>query len=267
MNWARTRALAAIMIWLAAGAVSSRANTLPRSATIGTVSIGVPTLQTGSCASSLPVACSFTNAQLGAPGSFGSGGVTISGGSDPSIIVRANSAGKPQDVDTLGQLVYYIELVQLHPFEPPVPLDGVYLVGNIGISPEFDSGTGNKSYAQALIELLDPSSNILFYKDSSGKFDTKLTTMTVGIPYKVILNVEADSTSYGAKEKANAQIDPTFTLDPADQADYAIIYSPGLLEAGGPGIPEPAAWSLMFVGFAGLGLALRARRTRTRWAT
>ena len=29
-----------------------------------------------------------------------------------------------------------------------------------------------------------------------------------------------------------------------------------------PGVPEPATWAMMLVGFAGLGVALRSRRMR-----
>ena len=46
--------------------------------------------------------------------------------------------------------------------------------------------------------------------------------------------------------------DPTITTSPGD----TILFSPGVLSA----VPEPAAWTLMIVGFTGLGAAARTRR-------
>jgi hypothetical protein len=67
-----------------------------------------------------------------------------------------------------------------------------------------------------------------------------------------------------------AMIDPTINFN-LDMSDYNVnvgSYDPNVLlpPPGVGGVPEPAAWALMLVGFGGLGAALRRRRARTVFA-
>jgi hypothetical protein len=59
-------------------------------------------------------------------------------------------------------------------------------------------------------------------------------------------------------------IDPIFRIDPSDPDAglYTLTFSPGVVaDRGFPsGAPEPAVWSVMLLGFAGLGAQLRRRR-------
>jgi hypothetical protein len=68
------------------------------------------------------------------------------------------------------------------------------------------------------------------------------------------------STSGVLSESLFANIDPMFTV----AGPFTIDISPGFggvtLAAPAGGVPEPAAWALMLLGFAGLGGALRSRR-------
>jgi len=57
-----------------------------------------------------------------------------------------------------------------------------------------------------------------------------------------------------AKGPVQAEIDPYFTAPPSGGGTF--LFSPGVTS----GVPEAGAWSLMLVGFAGLGAALRSRR-------
>jgi hypothetical protein len=66
---------------------------------------------------------------------------------------------------------------------------------------------------------------------------------------------------------ATASADPIFFIDPdflSTHPGYELVFSPGVgnLAPGGPGdgVPEPATWAMMLLGFAGLGAAMRTRR-------
>jgi hypothetical protein len=75
-----------------------------------------------------------------------------------------------------------------------------------------------------------------------------------GVTYFVeeLLVVSAATSETQLSEMA----DPTFTAGPG----VTILYSPGVTG----GVPEPAAWSMILVGFGGLGAAQRmSRRRRT----
>jgi hypothetical protein len=68
-----------------------------------------------------------------------------------------------------------------------------------------------------------------------------------------------------------AMIDPQINFN-INLSDYSVTtgaYNPNILidpNAGTGGVPEPAAWALMLVGFGGLGAVLRRRRARTVFA-
>jgi PEP-CTERM motif len=64
---------------------------------------------------------------------------------------------------------------------------------------------------------------------------------------------------------AVAHADPLITIDPStlDPEDYMIFVSTGFgnSELQSDGVPEPAAWAMMLLGFAGIGAAARSRRS------
>jgi hypothetical protein len=64
-----------------------------------------------------------------------------------------------------------------------------------------------------------------------------------------------------AANGGTASVDPLIYIDPgfAGASDYSIELSPGVANAL-PGVPEPAAWTMMLTGFGLLGLAARRRR-------
>ena len=86
------------------------------------------------------------------------------------------------------------------------------------------------------------------------------------------LSVTASSQNYGSE--FGGQADPILFLDPSilDPQDYSIDVSPDVTNGdppfigggpdGGDGVPEPAAWALMTLGFGGLGAVIRRRRGR-----
>ncbi|HLZ75654.1 PEPxxWA-CTERM sorting domain-containing protein [Phenylobacterium sp.] len=75
----------------------------------------------------------------------------------------------------------------------------------------------------------------------------------------------------GASPNCAADADPMVTIDPgflATHPGFNLEYSSNFSNTvgtppgptGGPGVPEPAAWAMMLVGFGALGAAMRARR-------
>ena len=55
--------------------------------------------------------------------------------------------------------------------------------------------------------------------------------------------------------------DPGFAAANPGQGAFSSLLSNGSTITGGGGVPEPTTWALMLMGFGGLGLALRQRRT------
>jgi hypothetical protein len=93
--------------------------------------------------------------------------------------------------------------------------------------------------------------------------------------YEVEISLNSHLTIDGPSDDGSATIDamvdPIFRIDPNDPDGglYTLTFSPGVTaDQGFPtggGVPEPAAWSVMLLGFAGLGARLR-RRPRARVA-
>jgi hypothetical protein len=63
---------------------------------------------------------------------------------------------------------------------------------------------------------------------------------------------EADVTN----TQFNAVADPLITIAPGQGPDFTLIESANLPS----GVPEPATWAMLLLGFAGIGLLLRNRR-------
>jgi hypothetical protein len=74
--------------------------------------------------------------------------------------------------------------------------------------------------------------------------------------------VASENPAFGGTAFASA--DPLIFIDPADidASAYSIRVSTDVVNGLPSGVPEPAAWVMVLVGFAGLGAAMRARRRR-----
>lgn len=78
---------------------------------------------------------------------------------------------------------------------------------------------------------------------------------SIGTPFNVVLTAQIHSTPGGS---SSAFIDPYFSIDPSvsDPQDYRIFLSAGI-ENTGPtsAVPEMPTWTMLLLGFAGLGFA------------
>ena len=73
------------------------------------------------------------------------------------------------------------------------------------------------------------------------------------VPFSVVLTTQIHATPGGS---SSAFIDPYFSIDPStpDAQDYQIFLSVGVENIGPAGaVPEMATWTMMLLGFAGLG--------------
>jgi hypothetical protein len=73
------------------------------------------------------------------------------------------------------------------------------------------------------------------------------------VPFSVVLTTQIHATPGGS---SSAFIDPYFSIDPSttDAQDYQIFLSAGVENIGPAGaVPEMATWTMMLLGFAGLG--------------
>lgn len=140
---------------------------------------------------------------------------------------------------------------------PPVALSGVGTAVSYVVTPftvsvsgnyNFLNSSGHDSFLGVHSNLFDPTDallNALAYDDDSGPgTDSQITGLSLlaGVSYFAISTGFAN-TDFG-----------TFTLT---------IDGPGDIigGAGGGGVPEPATWAMMIFGFAGIGAALRRRRS------
>lgn len=104
--------------------------------------------------------------------------------------------------------------------------------------------------------------------NTDGAFDLVLNVPT-NTPETVTIRAYADSLQGGPQTGPfTASADPILQIDPGvvDPGAYSIQVSDGIYNgtqgaAGAPGVPEPAAWALMILGFGATGAVLRQRRS------
>ncbi len=105
--------------------------------------------------------------------------------------------------------------------------------------------------------------------DSHHDADIQFFTLP-GLQSRLLLQAWAHVTNEGGAASATAYIDPTIMIDPIFAntdpnyiSDFKLTISDGIGNGLGAGVPEPAAWALMLVGFGGLGVSLRRQRRRS----
>jgi hypothetical protein len=154
------------------------------------------------------------------------------------------------------------------PDDGPVRVDiNAYLIAETSILP------GGSAFAEVLTSsgssacvALNDSRCAPFDTYQAGGYDevTELNARlhemdTPGTVYTISLIAEAGWNGVG-NTGGSASVDPVIFVDPHEaNADlYTVDLSPQVTNIAG--IPEPASWALMLVGFGGLGAALRTRR-------
>jgi hypothetical protein len=90
----------------------------------------------------------------------------------------------------------------------------------------------------------------------SGGFDLVNTPLALitDHPYQVTMSAEMSVGAFPGF--ATASVDPTFTVPDG----YTLVLSPGIED----GVPEPASWAMMVIGFGGIGAVLRKRARNPR---
>jgi hypothetical protein len=206
----------------------------------------------------------FTSVSYFGVGTFNDGYSTVSLGSQPSPFIHAQAVGTLQNYNpsVSGDITYYVG-VNGPDDGTFVPIDVAYTMsGQIVDNGAYDM------FAQANLSLLS------YYKGNpvsiefvthDGDFNVSghvAWAVASGAAGQVHLNAHSgmvvDITGSGT---ADVSIDPVFTIDPTFAAQgYSLVVSQnaGNRPAAG-GVPEPAAWALMLVGFGGVGAVLRRR--------
>lgn len=92
---------------------------------------------------------------------------------------------------------------------------------------------------------------------------TFLTNTIYDVTLDASMGGTVNNTAGSLSQSLFANIDPMFTV----QGPFTFDVSPGFggfavvdAPAAGPGVPEPAAWTMMLLGFGAAGAALRSRR-------
>lgn len=192
--------------------------------------------------------------------------VSINGPDGPSVSVVAG----PYNT-SYASLTYYYEVNGPAGQMVPVDLTGIlqtssaepYLLSNAlaQISGSIASGhaaacIGNFSFCE-IYSALYPSVNVDMVLQVPSDTVESLTLFAYGV---------GEYADFGAAQYSyTASVDPLLTIDPSAGGGYSIAVSPGVYNgavAPAGGVPEPAIWALMLLGFGGLGARLRRHRAR-----
>ncbi len=214
----------------------------------------------------------FSSVGYEGEGTFTDGFSTVTVGSQPSPFIHAHAYGDQNNGNpsVSGGITYYVG-IQGPSDGTFVPIDVAYAMsGNIAlVQPAYDP------FAEANLSLLsyyrgNPIS--IQYVTHDGDFNVSghvAWEVASGSYGQVNLLARAgfvvgEYNQIAGSGTADATIDPVFTIDPtfaANNPGYSLVISQnaGNSPAAG-GVPEPAAWALMLVGFGGVGALLRQRR-------
>jgi len=179
---------------------------------------------------------------------LGTGIVSATLGNDPTVELGAMPIYGDEGVGTL-RMSYQAEY-----FDPGSPA-GTTVAATIDAADAINAG-GPGGGAEAVMTVIGPT-QIYSALDCSPAygcgatpnvpFTDQAVTMVVNTPYTVLL-------SLGISGPVLAKIDPTFSAPASAGGEF--VFSPGVTS----GVPEPATWAAMLVGFGGVGAAMRRSR-------
>ncbi len=179
----------------------------------------------------------------------GQGALTpVTVGLNATGTVSGSTTSPPSTYDSLNGANVIAEFTIAHTFDEIAQAQYYFIcyLANNDCSQTTNSSTANVKAN------LGPTSTF------TGGFrlvDTPLDLIT-DHPYQVFLTTEMSLGDYPGT--ATAFVDPTFDVPDG----YTLVLSPGISN----GVPEPATWAVMLVGFGALGGVLRRRRAATQAA-
>ncbi|HXC34638.1 MAG TPA: hypothetical protein VNV43_02120 [Candidatus Acidoferrales bacterium] len=206
-----------------------------------------------------------------------SGTSTTSGGTantSPNLFVTGSIGASDFSTVTLNgtaEVAYNLKL------NCPSGLQSVFLTGSLGGNvTAFENTTPpiyNEMASSSIFIGVAGSTNVVYSatgstSDSSpAPYQTSINSQAInlvaGLPYTVQLSASINlngtiSPGSSATASGTADVDPFFTLDPAEiAAGYSLEFSPGISN-----VPEPSDWAL-FPGGAGI-LVVFKKRTRIK---
>ena len=181
---------------------------------------------------------------------------------DPSVNIQVNL--DPAN-NTVGQAIATLtyQFGVNGPSGQPV---NVYVIGAISITDVHASGpiTAGSVYYTLVGpgvngyngEFINPSAGVqhIFDKYTILGGNTYTVTLSTGVDLNEGIPTCCEAMP-GQIATVTANFDPTVTIDPNSQnaSAFSLVFSPGF----GPGstVPEPSTWTLMLLGFVGLGFA------------
>ena len=233
----------------------------------------------------------FTSAQLNGEGPSGAGGsnapgqtslftsvgsasgfaeatATVSGAVLLTGFARANSGQTNDGASTFAEVAYQIAVTGSPGIAVPVDyLANLSAAGSYSAGP-FTSFFGYAAFAITPTAQLGTEYSACLENGYTGLGCDTPTLMITGTTYLRAGDVasisEVVQTTAVDGATASARADPYFFIDPiflADNPGYSLEISEGVANAPiAAGIPEPASWAMMLIGFGGLGATLRSRR-------
>ncbi len=176
----------------------------------------------------------------------------------PQPALTANASGDTYDMRSgaIAHLDYYYEVVGPES-DTPVNLQ---ITGFLTVRSSSIDGS-----AKAFIIAGGIGKSLEIY--SAGELQSSPTWLISVLPGSVnyiTMQANAGGNDYEGAYTSYAYADPVISfVGPHD--GYSLVFSPDMGNGDGPGVPEPATWALMVVGFGALGAALR-RRSRSALA-
>lgn len=223
---------------------------------------------------SLPYQVSY----FGQTGTFTKGGASVTLSDDPTPAVTATAtvgAGLDEEVSAIGSAAYYFIITG--------PADGAYkdVIVPLLIHSKSDVfSTAPDTTTRAVTSYRITNGYYQVYGgatddvDGQAHYDTDIQFFTlVGIESRLSIQALVDINNAGGAASATAYIDPTIMIDPTFAkidpnylTDFTLSISDGIGNGVEAGVPEPASWALMLLGFGAMGATLRRRRAATATA-
>lgn len=193
------------------------------------------------------------------------------GAPDPTAVAATSISNVASNSSATVSLTYYFEVVGPGS-KVPIDISGVtVMTGALGSARGLWGGmtqgvlfgtNGDVPFGYSSVSVCGADLNECggAQPPSPGAYTTGAQSVTLGEIYGI--SIEAEAAAF-FDASAYVSIDPTITIDGSvsNPGAYQIALSDGIGNPAAPtSVPEPAAWTLLLLGFGGLGAVLRRAR-------